>query len=97
MAALADTGYLLKAKAAVAEAKDYLSGRLTQLGFPVPPSAANFLLVQVGDAAACRAKLMLKGLFVRDCASFGLPSYIRVGIRSLPDCRRLADAIEGLA
>ena len=97
MAALADTAYLPKVKAAVAEAKDYLSDRLTRLGFLVPPSAANFLLVQVGEATAWRAKLMAQGLFVRDCSSFGLPEYIRVGIRSLPDCQRLAEAIAELA
>ncbi len=63
----------------------------------MPASEANFLLVKVGDAAAWRAKLTRLGLFVRDCTSFGLPDYIRVGIRSLPDCRRLAEAMAELA
>ena len=49
--------------------------------------------MEAPSAAAWRNKMMVKGLFVRDCASFGLPEYIRVGIRSLPDCRRLADAM----
>ena len=97
LAALADTGYLPRARRAVAEAKDYLSDRLTGMGFSVPPSSANFLLVQVGDADSWRDKLMRRGLFVRDCASFGLPQYIRVGIRSVPDCQRLADAMKQLA
>ena len=97
LAALADTGYLPRARRAVAEAKDYLSDRLTGMGFSVPPSSANFLLVQVGDAASWRDKLMRRGLFVRDCASFGLPQYIRVGIRSVADCQRLADAMKQLA
>ena len=97
LAALADTGYLTRARSAVAEAKDYLSARLTGMGFIVPPSSANFLLVQVGDGASWRDKLMRRGLFVRDCASFGLPQYIRVGIRSVPDCQRLADTMNELA
>ena len=97
LAALADTGYLDLARRAVTEAKEFLSAKLTSLGFSVPPSAANFLLVQVGDAAACRDKLMRQGLVVRDCTSFGLPEYIRVGIRSLPDCQRLTEAMSRLA
>ncbi len=97
IAALADAEYLPRARRAVAEAKEYLAARLTRTGFTVPPSSANFLLVQVGDGASWRSKLMKLGLCVRDCASFGLPEYIRVGIRSLPDCQRLADAVNELA
>ena len=93
LAALEDTDYLPRARRAVAEAKDYLSDRLTGMGFPVSPSAANFLLVRVGDGTAWRSKLMRQGLFVRDCTSFGLPDYIRIGVRSLPDCQRLVQAM----
>ena len=96
LAALADGGYLPRARLAVAQAKEYLTAQLTGLGFGVPPSAANFLLVKVGDAASWRDRLMRKGLFVRDCASFGLPQYIRVGIRPLPDCRLLVEAVAEL-
>ena len=96
LAALQDADYLPRAQRAVTEAKDYLSDRLTQIGFSVPPSSANFLLMRVGDGAAWRNKLMRQGLSVRDCASFGLPEYIRIGIRSLPDCQRLVQAIADL-
>ena len=97
VAALADDGYLPRVRRVVSDTKAYLAQRLGELGFPVPPSAANFLLVQVGDGASWRARLMRRGLLVRDCASFGLPEYIRVGIRSPADCRRLADAMADLA
>ena len=97
LAALADTGYLDLARQAVSEAKEFLSTKLTAMGFSVPPSAANFLLVKVGDAASWRHKLIVQGLVVRDCTSFGLPEYIRVGVRSLPDCQRLIEAMARLA
>jgi histidinol-phosphate aminotransferase len=93
LVALADTDYLPQARKTVAQAKEYLTAQLTSLGFTVLPSAANFLLVQVGDSATWREKLMRRGLFVRDCASFGLPDCIRVGIRPLPDCQRLVRAM----
>ena len=91
--ALADADYLPQARAAVAAAKDYLIRELTALGYAVMPSAANFLLVSVGDGAALRERLRRRGLFVRDGASFGLPDCIRIGVRPLADCQRLAAAL----
>jgi histidinol-phosphate aminotransferase len=96
LAVLADGGYLPRARRAVARAKEYLTAGLTGLGFTVPPSAANFLLIRVGDAASWRDRLARRGLFVRDCTSFGLPQYIRIGIRPLADCRRLVEAMAEL-
>ena len=63
------------------------------MGFPVLPSAVNFLLVKVGDGAQMRRCLLEHGILVRDCASFGLLAYIRVGVRRLGDCRRLTTAM----
>ena len=95
--ALADPDYLPQARAAVAAAKAYLTGELTALGYAVFPTAANFLLVSVGNAAALCEQLMRQGLFLRDCASFGLPDCIRIGIRPLPDCQRLIAALRELS
>jgi L-threonine-O-3-phosphate decarboxylase len=89
LVALQDATYLPRAREAVQQAKNYLTTQLAALGFTVYPSAANFLVVPVGDAAAWRERLMRRGLFLRDCASFGLPDCLRLGIRSLPDCQRL--------
>jgi histidinol-phosphate aminotransferase len=94
LAALADTEYLLRARQAVDQAKSLLSDRLDRLSLTVHPSAANFLLVKVGDASVWHDKLMRLGLFVRDCTSFGLPEHIRIGIRSMADCQRLIEAME---
>ena len=93
IAALADAEYLPRARQAVFRAKLYLIELLASLGFETPPSEANFLLVKVGDGPAWRSRLLSRGIVVRDCTSFGLPEYIRIGIRSLPDCQRLAEAM----
>ena len=94
--ALADDAYLPRARAAVAASRQCLTGRLAALGIRCYPAAANFVLASVGDAAGLRAALMRRGLFVRDCASFGLPDCIRIGLRPVPDCIRLADAIAAI-
>ena len=57
-------------------------------------AAANFLLVRVGDAAAVRLRLLREHrVCVRDCASFGLPEHVRIDVRRMEDCRRLAGAL----
>ena len=97
ISALEDTGYLPKARDAVNRAKEYLSTELTALGLEVPSSRANFILVKVGDAPRWRSLLLSKGLVVRDCTSFGLSEYIRVGIRPMADCQRLVAAMAEVA
>ena len=96
LVALADTGYLTAARKAVNSTKSYLTAALTGLGFGVLPAAANFLLVEVGDGGEWRDKLMRRGIFVRDCASFGLADCIRIGIRPQADCQRLVEVMAKL-
>lgn len=96
MVALAADGYLDRARQAVAGSRDCVVERLEALGIRCYPTAANFVLAQVGDAAALRDQLARQGLFVRDCTSFGLPDCIRIGLRPVADCIRLTDAIAAL-
>ncbi len=93
LAALEATAHLEEARRVVEEARVLVSGRLSALGLLVIPSATNFLLVRVGDAAAFRSALLDRGICVRDCASFGLPAYVRIGLRTVEECRRLVDAV----
>ncbi len=94
--AIADAEYLERARQAVAASRDCVVERLTALGIRCYPTAANFVLAQVGDAGRLRDDLARRGLFVRDCTSFGLPDCIRIGLRPVEDCERLADAIADL-
>ena len=93
LVAIADEAYLARARRAVVASRDCVVERLSALGIRCYPAEANFVLAQVGDAADLRDRLAQRGLFVRDCASFGLPDCIRIGLRPVADCIRLADAI----
>ncbi|MDE2785948.1 MAG: histidinol-phosphate transaminase [Chloroflexota bacterium] len=93
LVAIADEAYLERARQAVVASHDCVVERLTALGIRCYPAEANFVLAQVGDAADLRDRLARRGLFVRDCTSFGLPDCIRIGLRPVADCIRLADAI----
>ncbi len=95
IAALTDETHVARGRAAVRTAKRYLTQRLDALGLPYTPPAANFVLVKVGDAATLRTALLTRHhIAVRDCASFGLPTHIRIGIRTQPECERLMDAMQ---
>jgi len=58
------------------------------------PSRANFLLLYVPVAAReMEARLLTRGILVRDCASFGLPRAIRVAVRTHEENRILMEGL----
>lgn len=91
---LDEEGYLKQCQAELRQTKGYLVTELNRLGLSPLPSAANFFLVEVGNAAQFRRKLLQKGILVRDCTSFGLSGHVRISPRTLPECRRLVTAVE---
>jgi len=86
--------YIEEMRKELAESGKYLKTSLEKLGLRPLPSQANFFLVKVGDTAALRAELLKQGILVRDCASFGLPEYIRLAQRTRPECERLIVALQ---
>lgn len=77
----------------VAEAKGRLAVGLAGLGLRVVAGAANFLMVDVGDAKTARLGLLRQGICVRDCSSFGLPSYIRLAVPAPEHVDRVLGAV----
>jgi histidinol-phosphate aminotransferase len=96
LAALGAAAHVEAGRRAAAEARAYLEPRLTALGYRCLPSTANFWLIEVPDAPTFRQTLLRAGIQVRDCSSFGLPNYIRLAARPLPECERLIGALERL-
>ncbi len=79
--------------AKVAEASQFLMDHLVKMGFSVMPSDTHYFLVKVGNARNFRSSLLKHSILTRDCASFGLPEYIRISPRTLPECQKLVEAI----
>jgi histidinol-phosphate aminotransferase len=92
IAVLEEEEYLKQSLQRVREAKRFLVDGLSRLGFKVLPSDADYFLVKVGNAPACRRSLLKHGILVRDCTSFGLPEYIRIAPRTLPECEKFINA-----
>jgi histidinol-phosphate aminotransferase len=93
IAALQEGEYVNECSVKLREAKEYLCSELVKLGLSPLPSETNYFLLRVGKAREFRQKLLTKKILVRDCASFGLPQHIRIGVRTLSECQRLVLAI----
>jgi len=92
LAALQESAYLRDTLARTRAAAAELAQELASLGLEIRPSATHFFLVEVGDAARTRRRLLRRGILVRDCASFGLPAFVRVAARRPGENKRLVAA-----
>ncbi len=92
--ALEDGEYLDSCKQEIRQANQFLVDELCRMRFTLVPSSTNFFLVKVTDAKDFRAALLRRGMLVRDCTSFGLPQYVRIAARTMPECQRLITTIE---
>ncbi len=75
---------------AVAESREGLATALEALGYTVQRTAAPWLLVE--QAAGLRDRLAPLGVVVRDCASYGWPGVVRVGLPRAADVERAVAA-----
>lgn len=89
LAALDDAPFIAQCRHDNRAGMRQLEEGLARLGVPTVPSAANFLLAQVGDGAGAFAALQRRGVIVRPVASYGLPFYIRITVGTREQNERL--------
>ena len=94
IALVGDHDYLPLMRAQLERDKTYLRDALHNAAINALPSAANFVLLPVGDGAACRAALLRQKIVVRDGADFGLPDYVRVSVGTAEATDRLVRALK---
>jgi histidinol-phosphate aminotransferase len=84
VAALADDGFQARTYAMNLAGRDQLGQGLQALGLRCLPSAGNFVMVEVGDAAGCHRALLGQGIAVSTLDAYGLPRWLRISV-GLPD------------
>jgi len=96
IAALADGEHFANSKAHNDRWRPWLEEKLTELGFTVHPSVANFLLVSFKpyDAEAVRLFAKSRGVLIRQMGSYGLPDCLRITIGTEDELKQLVAAIE---
>jgi histidinol-phosphate/aromatic aminotransferase/cobyric acid decarboxylase-like protein len=93
LAALAHEPFVAESRSRLRSDRRALANGLRALGYAPLPSTAPYLVFDAGDGAALRARLLAHGVLVRDCASFGLPRFVRVAARPEPDRERFLAAL----
>ncbi len=94
LAVLDQDGWLRDTVRRLHDDKRELVARLRSLGLEPLPSSVHYFLLNVGGGAAFRSKLLQHKIMVRDCASFGLPQYVRIATRTPEDNAKLLAAVE---
>jgi histidinol-phosphate aminotransferase len=84
MAALEDEAFAEQSRALNRAGMAVLTEAFARMGFPVVPSKGNFIMVEVGDAAAIHRALLERGIIVRPVAPYGLARWLRITV-GLPE------------
>lgn len=94
-AALQDESFIESSVALNSEGIGHLTTGMNGLGLGVIPSAGNFLLVDIGRAAApVYEALLRRGIIVRPVGNYGLPNHLRITVGTRQQNQKL---LAGLA
>ncbi|NLX49808.1 MAG: histidinol-phosphate aminotransferase family protein [Methanospirillum sp.] len=95
LAALLEYPALEESRARIREERWRLEAGLVALGFEPLPAAANFVCARSPvPVGALFDRLARQRIRVRDCASFGLPGFVRIAVRTRDENRRLLEVLE---
>lgn len=78
--------------------RERLLAALCERGYAPYPTTTVFFLLRMPAASELRRRLLVRHhVLVRDCASFGLPGFMRLAVRPARDAERLLAALEAEA
>ena len=93
LAALDDEEHVAQTRAVNREGREYLTRECGALGLPVVPSAANFVLVEVGDGQRVFQDLQRRGVITRPMSGYQMPRHIRISVGTPAENRRCIEAL----
>jgi histidinol-phosphate aminotransferase len=93
LAALDDQAHVDRTRANNREGLAYLRAACERLGRPYVPSWANFLLIDVGDAARVYDALLRRGVIVRPMDVYGFPRHLRITVGTPAENQRFVESL----
>ena len=96
LAGLLDEEHMRNTRELTHEGRAYLEGEFAAMELEYVPSAANFVLLKVGDGDAVFQNLLKRGLIVRAMRSYKLPDWIRVSVGTMEQNRRFITELRKL-
>jgi histidinol-phosphate aminotransferase len=94
LAALEDATHQQETKRVVDEGRVYLQGQFTALKLAFVPSAANFIMVNVGNGPAIFKRLLEQRIIVRPLKGYNLPEWVRISIGTMKQNKKCIAALE---
>ena len=96
LAGIYDDEYMRETRELTHEGREFLQSTFLSMGLEFVPSAANFVLVRVGDGDKVFETLLRRGLIVRAMRSYKLPEWIRVSVGTMDQNRRFVAELQRL-
>jgi len=93
LAALGDEEHQRKTKELTDEGRSYFEKEFAAMGLEFIPSAANFVLVNVGDGLAVFRALLERKVIVRAMKGYNLPEWVRITIGTMEQNRKCVEAL----
>jgi histidinol-phosphate aminotransferase len=94
LAALQDDEHVRKTKQITDEGRAYFQNEFAAMGLPFVPSAANFVLVNVGDGPTIFRGLLERRIIVRSLKGYNLAEWVRISIGTMEQNRRCIAALK---
>ncbi len=96
IAALEDNEHLLRTRKVNAAGLHFFESFCNENGCEFVPSAANFVLIRVGDGQATFEALQRQGVITRPMGGYGLPEWIRFSIGIADENQRAVEALKAI-
>jgi histidinol-phosphate aminotransferase len=96
LAGIYDDEYMRETRELTHEGREFLQSTFLSMGLEFVPSAANFVLVRVGNGDKVFERLLRRGLIVRAMRSYKLPEWIRVSVGTMDQNRRFVAELQRL-
>ncbi len=95
LTAIRQNDFIISSVNKIQSCKEKLVADLELLGYSIVPSSTHYFIMKVGNAKRFRSTLLKKyQIQVRDCSSFGIPSYVRISTQKQENNDRLIHAIK---
>jgi histidinol-phosphate aminotransferase len=93
LAGLADEAHQRETKRVVDEGRAFLESEFAAMKLQFIPSAANFVLVNVGDGAAIFRAMLREKVIVRAMRGYSLPQWVRISVGTMEQNHRCIAAL----
>jgi histidinol-phosphate aminotransferase len=96
LAALDDSEHVIRTRSVNRQGLLQLETGFAELGLQFVPSAANFILLRVGEGQRVFQEMQNQGVIVRPMAGYQLPEWVRISVGTSAENKRCLGALRNV-